>query len=355
MTPNTILEPASRSADATDNDDAMTEGLVANGEAVAVIDDRPGGHLDAMIVPKGAAEPRRDGAKELMRGGWSDIDWPVLGWIGGIHIAALAAPFCFTWSGLLIAVVLAWVTGGLGVCLGYHRLLTHGSFGTFRPVRWFFAFLGGISGEGSSLIWVANHRKHHVFSDQEGDPHSPRDGGFWAHMLWLFPRHPQDEVDAHIKRWAPDLQKDAGLRFLHSTFLLWHIVMGAALLASGWAYGGPALGVSWLIWGMAVRMVYVFHVTWFVNSATHMWGYRNYETTDDSTNLWWVGLLAFGEGWHNNHHAYQRMARHGHRWWEVDVTYWAILALERLGLAWDVVHTIPRSPSAAKRRAVASS
>ena len=137
MTPNTILEPASRSADATDNDDAMTEGLVANGEAVAVIDDRPGGHLDAMIVPKGAAEPRRDGAKELMRGGWSDIDWPVLCWIGGIHIAALAAPFCFTWSGLLIAVVLAWVTGGLGVCLGYHRLLTHGSFGTFRPVRWF--------------------------------------------------------------------------------------------------------------------------------------------------------------------------------------------------------------------------
>ena len=369
MTPNTILEPASPAMEAA-SEDAMLEGgaevvgdsatVAADSDepcvaAAAVLDDRPGGHLDAMIMPEGQAEPRRDGAKVLMQGSWSDIDWAVLGWIGGIHIAALAAPFCFTWSGLLIAAVLAWVTGGLGVCLGYHRLLTHGSFGTYRPVRWLFAFLGGISGEGSSLIWVANHRKHHVFSDQEGDPHSPRDGGFWAHVLWLFPKHPQAEVDAHIKRWAPDLQKDAGLRFLHSTFLLWHILMGVALLAGGWAYGGPSVGVSWLVWGMAVRMVYVFNVTWFVNSATHMWGYRNYETTDDSTNLWWVGLLAFGEGWHNNHHAYQRMARHGHRWWEIDVTYWAILAMERLGLAWDVVHTPPRTPSAHKARAVASS
>ena len=175
----------------------------------------------------------------------------------------------------------------------------------------------------------------------------------WAHVLWLFPKHPQAEVDAHIKRWAPDLQRDAGLRFLHSTFLLWHIALGAGLLAAGWAYGGQNVGISWLVWGMAVRMVYVFHVTWFVNSATHIWGYRNYETTDDSTNLWWVGLLAFGEGWHNNHHAYQRMARHGHRWWEIDVTYWAILAMEKLGLAWDVVHTIPRSPATQKARAAA--
>jgi fatty-acid desaturase len=366
MTPHTILESSpSALGEADEHSVAGVEGDLTDVEAVAVAgpgedvlagvtDDRPGGHLDAMIVQEDQAEPRRDGAKELMQGSWSDVDWAVLGWIGGIHIAALAAPFCFTWSGLLIAAVLAWVTGGLGVCLGYHRLLTHGSFVTYRPVRWLFAFLGGISGEGSSLIWVANHRKHHVFSDQEGDPHSPRDGGFWAHMLWLFPKHPQAEVTAHIKRWAPDLQKDSGLRFLHSTFLLWHILIGVALLVSGWAYGGPSVGLSWLIWGMAVRMIYVFHVTWFVNSATHMWGYRNYETTDDSTNLWWVGLLAFGEGWHNNHHAYQRMARHGHRWWEVDVTYWAILAMERMGLAWDVVHTAHKTPSAAKNRAIAS-
>lgn len=289
-------------------------------------------------------EPRREGQRDT----WSDIDWPVLLWIGGIHLAALAAPFYFTWSGFAICMALYWVTGGLGVCLGYHRLLTHGSFLTYPPVRWMFAFLGGISGEGSAIDWVANHRKHHAFSDQDGDPHSPRDGGLWSHVLWLFPRHEPAELAAHIRRWAPDLERDPGIRFLHRTFLLWHFLIGAALLAGGWTLYGRNVGISWLLWGLAMRMVIVFHVTWFVNSATHIWGYRNYETTDDSRNLWWVGLLAFGEGWHNNHHAYQRMARHGHRWWEVDVTYWCILVLERLGLAWNVVHT-PAGPGRGRR------
>jgi stearoyl-CoA desaturase (delta-9 desaturase) len=240
---------------------------------------------------------------------------------------------------LAICLVLYWITGSLGVCLGYHRLLTHGSFATTRPVRLFFAWLGGISGEGSALLWVANHRKHHAFSDEEGDPHTPYDGGLWSHMLWLFPSHPSADVAAHVRRWAPDLDRDPWIRFLHTTFILWHFVVGGSLLAAGWFVGGPRLGVSWLVWGLAVRMVIVFHVTWFVNSASHIWGYRNYDTTDNSRNLWWVGLLAFGEGWHNNHHAFQRMAKHGHRWWEVDVTYWAILALEKTGLAWNVVHT----------------
>jgi fatty-acid desaturase len=295
----------------------------------------------SVVVPEQSVEhdaevePRREEAAR----NWADLDWPTTIWIGGIHLAALAAPFYFTWSGFWICMALYWVTGGLGVCLGYHRLLTHGSFTTYKPVRWLFAFLGGVSGEGSSLVWVANHRKHHVFSDHEGDPHSPREGGLWAHMLWLFPNHPAAEVKAHVKRWAPDLEKDGGLRFLHNTFLLWHILIGGALLSSGWMLYGRDVGISWLLWGLAVRMVIVFHVTWFVNSATHMWGYRNYETTDDSTNLWWVGLLAFGEGWHNNHHAFQRMAKHGHKWWEIDTTYWVILALEKLGLAWNVVHT----------------
>jgi fatty-acid desaturase len=282
----------------------------------------------------GDHEPRRDG-----RSAWTQIDWPVAIWISGVHLAALAAPFFFTWSGLAICLVLYWVTGSLGVCLGYHRLLTHGSFTTTPAVRFLFGFLGGISGEGSAVTWVANHRKHHAFSDQEGDPHSPRHGGLWAHMLWLFPAHTAEELTSHAKRWAPDLVKDKGLYFLHQTFLIWHFLIGATLLASGWLLYDRFTGISWILWGQAVRMVIVFHVTWLVNSATHMWGYRNYETTDDSRNLWWVGLLAFGEGWHNNHHAYQRMAAHGHKWWEFDVTYWAILALERMGLAWDVVHS----------------
>jgi stearoyl-CoA desaturase (delta-9 desaturase) len=290
-----------------------------------------------------AVEPRNENGAAH----WADLDWPSVIWIGGVHLAALLAPFYFTWSGLAICLALYWVTGGLGVCLGYHRLLTHGSFQTTKPMRFLFALLGGVSGEGSAIDWVANHRKHHAFSDQDGDPHTPRDGGWWAHMLWIFPQHTREELAAHTKRWAPDLVKDKGVVFLHKTFLVWHILLGSALLGAGWTFFDRFTGVSWLIWGLAVRMVIVFHITWLVNSASHMWGYRNYETTDDSRNLWWVGLLAFGEGWHNNHHAYQRMAAHGHRWWELDPTYWVIRGLESVGLAWDVVHTrhgISRKP-----------
>ena len=321
-----VLEPPRRVAAAVAN------GL--DGEPVVVAGAADGCIVD---VPVAAVEPRRESPPRR----WHEMDWAVFLWIAGVHVAALAAPFHFTWSGLAICLVLYWVSGSLGVCLGYHRLLTHGSFSTWRPIRLFFAWLGGLSGEGSALVWVANHRKHHAFSDQEGDPHSPREGGLWAHMLWLFPRHSREEVAAHTRRWAPDLEKDPGIRFLHATFLLWHFAAGAALLAAGWTLYGREVGISWLLWGLAVRMVIVFHATWFVNSATHMWGYRNYETTDDSRNLWWVGLLAFGEGWHNNHHAYQRMAKHGHRWWEIDVTYWAILVLEAAGCAWNVVHNPP--------------
>ena len=294
-----------------------------------------GGSTERTPVPAAASDV---GQRRLR---WSTIDWPLVLWVGGVHAAAVAAPFFMTWSGVAICLILYYVTGSLGVCLGYHRLLTHGSFATPRIVRLFFAFLGGISGEGSALHWVANHRKHHSFSDQAGDPHTPRDGGLWSHILWMCVRRDPRELAGHVARWAPDLDRDPAMHFIHRTFLLWHAAMGIGLLAAGWLLFGPFTGVSWLLWGMAVRMVVVFHVTWLVNSATHMWGYRNYTTGDDSRNLWWVGLLAFGEGWHNNHHAFQRMAKHGHRWWEIDVTYWAILAMERLGLAWNVVHEPP--------------
>jgi stearoyl-CoA desaturase (delta-9 desaturase) len=269
------------------------------------------------------------------------LDWPVVLWISFAHVGALGAFFFFTWKAVALFAVLFWITGSLGVCMGYHRLLTHGSFGTYRPIRWLFALLGSLSGEGSAITWVSTHRKHHAHSDKDGDPHSPRDGGLWAHFLWLMPNHGAKYHADMASRYAPDLTKDPVMRFLHSTFLVWHWVFGLALYFIGWYFWDHYTAWSFIFWGVFLRMVYVLHVTWFVNSATHIWGYRNYETTDDSTNLWWVGLLAFGEGWHNNHHAYQRMARHGHRWWEVDITYWGICALEKIGLAWNVVRKVP--------------
>lgn len=271
------------------------------------------------------------------------LDWPVVLWIGVVHLFALAAPFFFTWQALAVCVVLILATGSLGVCMGYHRLLTHGSFKTYKPVRWLLALLGGLSGEGSALAWVANHRKHHKYSDKDGDPHSPRHGAWWAHMLWFMPNWGQKTTRDLLDRYASDLMKDRMMRILHKLFLPSHIALGLGLFALGYfgtfigMTGGWYDGLSMLFWGTGVRMVYVMHVTWFVNSATHLWGYRNYETTDDSRNNWWVGFLAFGEGWHNNHHAYQRVASQGHKWWEIDVTYWVILAMEKTGLAWDVI------------------
>jgi sn-2 palmitoyl-lipid 9-desaturase len=269
---------------------------------------------------------------------WSrGLEWPAVLWIGFLHAGALAAPFCFTWKGLLVAVVLSWVTGGLGICLGYHRLLTHGSFETYRPVRWLFAWLGTLAGEGPPLMWVAAHRKHHRYSDRDGDPHSPRHGGWWSHMLWMLPRMGAHHWAELYRAYAPDLLKDPFMRLLERTFLWWHLLLGSGLLAVGWLGWDAATGVSLVVYGMFVRLVYVLHVTWLINSATHIWGYRNYETADDSRNLWWVSLLAHGEGWHNNHHAYQRVASQGHRWWEIDFTYYMIWLMEKVGLAWDVV------------------
>ena len=264
---------------------------------------------------------------------------PNIIWLAILHVGALAAllPYFFSWQGVVLMFFLHWLTGGIGICLGFHRLLTHTSFKTYGPVRWTIAWLGGLAGEGSALDWVANHRKHHACSDLEGDPHSPLDGGWWSHIFWLAWQYPNDEMEPHHKRWAPDLARDKGIQFLDKTFLLWHIVLTAALFAIGYFSSGLQMACSLVVWGVFLRLCLVLHATWFVNSASHMWGYRNYTTTDQSRNNWWVALITYGEGWHNNHHAFPRMAAHGHRWWEVDVTFTAIRCLRAVGLAWDVV------------------
>ncbi len=267
----------------------------------------------------------------------SGIDWIILFWLVAVHVGALAAPWTFTWQGLAAVFLLHWLTGGIGICLGYHRYFTHRSFATKAPIRWFLAFMGSLAGEGSVIHWVANHRKHHALSDEPGDPHSPLDGPWWSHMLWFMPKFSGADYVKFNKHWAPDLEADPVLRFLDRGFVFWHVLTGIVLFGLGYAWQGPELAWSLLVWGLFLRMVLVLHSTWFVNSASHMWGYRNYETTDESRNLWWVALITYGEGWHNNHHAFPRNARHGHRWWEFDVTFLTVRMLEKVGLAWDVV------------------
>jgi len=265
------------------------------------------------------------------------INWYVTLWIGVIHLGALAAPFTFSWEGLGLLLVLHWLTGGIGICLGFHRLLTHTGFQTYPWFRYTLALIGGLAGEGSAIDWVANHRKHHAHSDQDDDPHSPHHGAWWSHMFWLaFMTHGK-EKEAHYKRWAPDLAKDRTMWVIDSLFLPVQISFGLLMLGAGYLYGGWPMAASFVVWGVFLRLVTVLHATWFVNSASHMWGYKNYDSGDDSRNNWWVALITYGEGWHNNHHAYPRMARHGHRWWEIDVTYMAIRVMRAVGLVWDVV------------------
>lgn len=281
----------------------------------------------------GQAPPKAVKADVWARG----LEWPAVLWLGFVHLGTLAAPFYFTWYGLFLGAFLAWVTGCLGVCLGFHRLLTHSSFETYAPLRWFFALCGSLAGEGPPIMWVATHRKHHRFSDQEHDPHSPHDGAWWSHFTWMFPNYGSQHWAKLYRHYAPDLLKDRSLRLLDRTFFLWHLLLAVAVFSAGAMIWDLNTGISFVAWGMFVRLVYMMHITWAVNSASHMWGYRTYETRDDSRNLWWVGLLAWGEGWHNNHHAFQRVAAHGHQWWEVDVTYMVIRVLSVCGLAWNIV------------------
>lgn len=268
-------------------------------------------------------------------------DWVVFAWMTFIHAGALAAPFFFSWSGLALAVGLHFLTASVGICLGYHRFLSHRALKLRTPAEFFVLLCGSLSGEGTPLNWSATHRRHHQLSDQPGDPHSPLDGPWWSHLLWLFLGRSREESKVLYERYCPELLDRPMLKFFERAFpfLMWGSAL--TLFAVGWAVGGSYFALSYLLWGLCVRMTVAYHSTWFVNSATHLWGYRNYETRDQSRNLWWVALLAYGEGWHNNHHAHPSVAPAGHRWWEFDVT-WNVIRLMRLvGLAYDVRDRIP--------------
>jgi fatty-acid desaturase len=276
------------------------------------------------------------------------IAWASLLWIAGLHLGALLAflPANFTWQALLAGLVTYWLTGGLGICLTYHRLLTHRSFAT-RP-RWLeyaLTALACCASEGGPVGWVADHRKHHAHADDEEDLHSPRRGFSWAHLLWwAIPDSAIRHTPEYLRRWTPDLYRDPIHRFLDRFHVAFALLMFAGLYALG--------GMPWLVWGGFVRSVLVLHSTWLVNSANHLWGYRTYATRDTSTNLWWVALLTFGEGWHNNHHAVPTSARHGMRWWEFDATFLTIRVMRLVGLVKGVKlpkFTPPASSSPAPR------
>jgi fatty-acid desaturase len=256
----------------------------------------------------------------------SDIVWINVFALASMHLGALAAPFFFTPSALIVAVLGWWIFGGLGICLCYHRLLTHRSFRTPKVVEYTLAILGCLTWQGGPIRWVGAHRIHHKESDGPGDPHSPRRGFFWAHMGWLFQPDPPgiDITDA-----ARDLKRDPVLVFIDR----WHWAFMIPLAVAFYLIGG----LPWLLWGICVRTAFTNNATFLVNSASHLWGYRKFETKDDSKNSWWVALLTFGEGWHNNHHAHQRSARHGFAWWEIDLTYAMIRLMALVGLARDVV------------------
>jgi stearoyl-CoA desaturase (delta-9 desaturase) len=287
------------------------------------------------------------------------IRWSYLTGVAGIHALALLAlfPALFRWSSVA-AVPIGWyVFGMLGINLCYHRLLTHRAFRCGSRLEHFLALLGICCLQDTPVHWVAAHRLHHQHSDEQPDPHSPLVSFFWSHLGWLWVENSELDEFETLQRYVKDLLRD---RFyvrverwsFWGTVILAQWVMffllGAAI---GWfqthryeeALWG---GTSMLVWGVFVRTVVVWHITWSVNSVTHLWGSRRYDTNESSRNNWVIGLLSHGEGWHNNHHAQPRAAAHGHRWWEVDVTYLTIRLLALLGLAWDVVPVDPQQKAA---------
>ena len=256
------------------------------------------------------------------------INWATTITMIVFHLGAVAALFMFTWQGLAASLLLWWISGSLGIGMGFHRLLTHRGYKTPKAVEYFLTVCGLLTLEGGAIDWVATHRIHHAHTETPADPHTPRDGKWWAHMGWIFTGTAQQHGDEVLRRYTPDLMKDPVHVWLNRFFYVPVVAVGLLLLALG---GWPLL-----FWGMFLRTTVGLHATWLVNSATHLWGSRRFETTDDSTNSWWVALLTFGEGWHNNHHAHPVAARHGLRWYEIDMNWYGIRALQLFGLARDI-------------------
>jgi stearoyl-CoA desaturase (delta-9 desaturase) len=255
-------------------------------------------------------------------------NWNTIFFVALFHVLAVVSLFFFSWQNLVVCLIVKWIAGSWGIGLGYHRLLTHRGFKAPRWLERFLATCGTLALQSGPIAWVTTHRIHHAFTETDRDPHSPRNGSYWAHIGWIFRGTAQNQPETAVSRYSPDLLRDPFLRGLDKYYYVTNVVAGLLLFAIG--------GWSMMLWGIFLRTVLGWHATWLVNSATHLWGKRRFETRDDSRNNGFVAAVTFGEGWHNNHHAHPRSARHGLTWKEVDANWIQIWMLEKLGLIQDV-------------------
>jgi fatty-acid desaturase len=249
-------------------------------------------------------------------------NWIAISLVTLLHVGGVAALFHFSWTNL-IGLVAFYTMGVLGITVGYHRLLTHKSFQTNKLIERFFVLLGITALQNGPIDWVAEHRLHHAASDTDLDPHNIKKGFWHAHMGWMFQHRPKWFNEGMHKTYAPDIAKDPFLAWVDKYSFHLVVALGALMLFVG--------GWSFFLWAFCLKQVFIWHVTWFVNSAAHLWGYRHFKD-EQATNNWWVALLGFGEGWHNTHHAFPTSARHGLRWWELDISWMIISTLHRFGL-----------------------
>jgi stearoyl-CoA desaturase (delta-9 desaturase) len=281
------------------------------------------------------------------------LEWKYVASVVGFHLVALLAlfPWFFSWTGVILAIAGVYVFGGLGINVCYHRLLAHRGFVCPKPLEHLLAIIGVCCLQDSPARWVAVHRRHHQHADQRDDPHSPLVNFAWGHVGWMLVQNRELSRLGIFERYSKDILRDPFYKMLERYYgwilmasWLAFFVAGfiAALLLGGTAASSTQFAASVLVWGVAVRTVAVWHITWSVNSAAHRWGYRNYETDEDSRNNVFVAIVTSGEGWHNNHHADPRSAKHGHRWWEIDLIYGFIWLLAKLGLAHNVALPNPR-------------
>ncbi|WP_145056623.1 acyl-CoA desaturase [Lignipirellula cremea] len=350
--------------------DAIAPAAATKADAAA---DAPSLAAETPLAPSAASvadSPDAPASKEAHRGGdplkrlerpktvSRQIFWTYVAGFVILHMLALLAfvPYFFSWTGVVSIFIGNYIFGSLGINLGYHRLLTHRGLTVPKWLEYTLALCGMCCLQDAPARWVAIHRMHHQHSDDQPDPHSPLVTFFWGHIGWLIYQNKYFGTTDFYDRYARDLLKDPFyLRLERNGMFGWVYLAHAALFylvgfLVGWAMsgnvaGGVQFGSSMLVWGVFVRTVYVWHITWAVNSVAHCWGYRNYDVSDESRNNWLIGFTNNGEGWHNNHHAHPRCAAHGHKWWEIDLTYTFIVFLEKVGLAKNVVHHTPAKKS----------